>query len=270
MYIITKHQHLQMSTALNKQSQGRTTSITQKKAAMVRTDTIGQALGLKLRSEREALGISVRSFARTLGVSPSLVSQIERGLVMPSVGTLYGMGSELGLTLDYLFDQSTRSATAQARTGSDRLKVAAIHRGHARKRIHLANGVHWELLTPRSDDHAEFWRVEYEVGAASCPEDALVRHGGSEHGYVLSGRLGVRIGSESFELHAGDSVSFNSENPHRLWTIGNKPVLAIWVVLNRSNDRRRKRDRLGRLKDAAQKTNVTGKKDPVGVRRNGK
>jgi transcriptional regulator with XRE-family HTH domain len=259
-----------MSTALNKQSQGRTTSITQKKAAMVRTDTIGQALGLKLRNEREARGISVRSFARTLGVSPSLVSQIERGLVMPSVGTLYGMGSELGLTLDYLFDQSTRSATAQARTGSDRLKVAAIHRGHARKRIHLANGVHWELLTPRSDDHAEFWRVEYEVGAASCPEDALVRHGGSEHGYVLSGRLGVRIGSESFELHAGDSVSFNSENPHRLWTIGNKPVLAIWVVLNRSNDRRRKRGRLGRLKDAAQKTNVTGKKDSVGVRRNGK
>lgn len=218
---------------------------------MARADAIGQLLGLKLRNEREAHGTSVRSFARTLGVSPSLVSQIERGLVMPSVGTLYGMCSELGLTLDYLFDQSTQSATARAKTRSGRPRVAAVDRGQGRKRIHLANGVHWELLTPQSNDRAEFWRVEYEVGAASCPEDALVRHGGSEHGYVLSGRLGVRIGSETFELRAGDSVSFNSENPHRLWTIGKKPALAMWVVLNRSNDQRRKTGRLGRLKDAA-------------------
>jgi transcriptional regulator with XRE-family HTH domain len=223
----------------------------QKKTAMARADAIGQLLGLKLRNEREAHGTSVRSFARTLGVSPSLVSQIERGLVMPSVGTLYGMCSELGLTLDYLFDQSTQSATARAKTRSGRPRVAAVDRGQGRKRIHLANGVHWELLTPQSNDRAEFWRVEYEVGAASCPEDALVRHGGSEHGYVLSGRLGVRIGSETFELRAGDSVSFNSENPHRLWTIGKKPALAMWVVLNRSNDQRRKTGRLGRLKDAA-------------------
>jgi transcriptional regulator with XRE-family HTH domain len=259
-----------MSTALKKQTRGVKPTITQNKAAVARADTIGQALGLKLRNEREAHGISVRSFARTLGVSPSLVSQIERGLVMPSVGTLYGMCSELRLTLDYLFDQGAQSATARARTGLDRLRVAAVHRGQGRKRIHLANGVHWELLTPQSDDHAEFWRVEYEVGAASCPEDALVRHGGSEHGYVLSGRLGVRIGSETFELHAGDSVSFNSENPHRLWTIGKTPALAIWVVLNRSNDRRRKRGRLGRLKDAAQKTNAASKKDSMGVSRNGR
>jgi transcriptional regulator with XRE-family HTH domain len=223
----------------------------QKKTAMARADAIGQLLGLKLRNEREAHGTSVRSLARTLGVSPSLVSQIERGLVMPSVGTLYGMCSELGLTLDYLFDQSAQSATVRAKTRSGRPRVAAVDRGQGRKRIHLANGVHWELLTPQSNDRAEFWRVEYEVGAASCPEDALVRHGGSEHGYVLSGRLGVRIGSETFELRAGDSVSFNSENPHRLWTIGKKPALAIWVVLNRSNDRRRKTGRLGRLNDAA-------------------
>jgi transcriptional regulator with XRE-family HTH domain len=246
MYIITKHRHLEMSIALEKSSRGLKRTVTQKKAAMARADTIGQALGVKLRQQREAGGISVRSFARTLGVSPSLVSQIERGLVMPSVGTLYGMCSELGLTLDYLFDQNKQSRAARADPRSDHPRLAAVHRGQSRKRIHLALGVHWELLTPRSDDNAEFWRVEYEVGASSCPEDALVRHGGSEHGYVLSGRLGVRIGAETFELKAGDSISFNSDHPHRLWTIGKAPALAFWVVLNRSNDRRRKRKSLRR------------------------
>jgi transcriptional regulator with XRE-family HTH domain len=270
MYIITKHRHPEMSTALKKLRRGVKTSIMQKKAATARADTIGLALGLKLRNEREAHGISVRSFARTLGVSPSLVSQIERGLVMPSVGTLYGMCSELSLTLDHLFDQGTQSATTRAKTRSNRPRVAAVQRGQNRKRIHLANGVHWELLTPQSNDPAEFWRVEYEVGAASCPEDALVRHGGSEHGYVLSGRLGVRIGSETFELRAGDSVSFNSEDPHRLWTIGKTPALAIWVVLNRSNDRRRNRNSFGRLRGAAGKTKTMSKNQSAGVKRNGK
>jgi mannose-6-phosphate isomerase-like protein (cupin superfamily) len=128
--------------------------------------------------------------------------------------------------------------------------------------------VHWELLTPQSNDHPEFWHVEYEVGAASCPEDELVRHGGSEHGYVLSGRLGIKIGPQSFELRAGDSVSFNSENPHRLWTIGKKPVLAIWLVLNRSNDRRRTREsRFGRLREATRKPR-TREKELAGAKRN--
>jgi transcriptional regulator with XRE-family HTH domain len=240
MYIITKHLVPEMSTALRRQSQLVKRAVAQQKAPTARADAIGQALGRKLRKEREASGISVRSFARTLSVSPSLVSQIERGLVMPSVGTLYGMCTELGLTLDYLFDQSAQRSSARLDRKAGRRKVADVQRGQGRKPIHLANGVHWELLAVQSDENAEFWRVEYDVGASSCPEDALVRHGGSEYGYVLSGRLGVRVGSESFELNAGDSLSFNSENPHRLWTIGNKPAWAIWVVLNRSNDLRRR------------------------------
>jgi transcriptional regulator with XRE-family HTH domain len=251
-----------MSIAIRKPPPAAKVARRQKKTPKTGSDAIGQALGLKLRHEREAREISVRSFARTLGVSPSLVSQIERGLVMPSVGTLYGMCSELGLTLDYLFDQSTRNANTPPRVNAGRVGLAAIHRGKRRKHIHLANGVHWDLLTPRSNDHAEFWRVKYDVGAASCPEDALVRHGGSEHGYILSGRLGVRIGSEIFELHPGDSVSFNSENPHRLWTIGKKAASAIWVVLDRSNDRRKEGTRLA-LKEKAKETSK--RKELAGV-----
>ena len=76
------------------------------------------------------------------------------------------------------------------------------------------------------------------MGATSCEEDALIRHGGKEYAYVLSGRLGIRLGFEEFELKPGDSITFDAQTPHRLWTIGNKPAIAIWVVLNRHGDRR--------------------------------
>jgi quercetin dioxygenase-like cupin family protein len=121
----------------------------------------------------------------------------------------------------------------------------------------------------QSGENPEFWRVEYDVGASTGPEDALVRHGGSEYGYVLFGRLGVKIGSESFELAAGDSVSFNSENPHRLWTIGNRPVLAMWIVFSCSKVRVREKKVRRAPRAARQRTNATRTKQLVGVKRNG-
>src|SRR5436853_6658492 len=60
-------------------------------------------IGPKLRQAREHKNMSVRGLARYVGVSPSLVSQIERGRVMPSVGTLYSLANELGLVVDDLF-----------------------------------------------------------------------------------------------------------------------------------------------------------------------
>ena len=50
-------------------------------------------------------GFSLREMARRLDVSPSLVSQIETGKIQPSVRTLYAIVSELGVSLDAIFDQ---------------------------------------------------------------------------------------------------------------------------------------------------------------------
>jgi mannose-6-phosphate isomerase-like protein (cupin superfamily) len=98
--------------------------------------------------------------------------------------------------------------------------------------------VRWERLTPHSDREVEFLYVTYPVGAASCPEDALVTHGGKEYGYVSSGTLGVRVGFEEYQLGPGGSIAFDSSSPHRLWAIGDEPVHAIWVVIGREADPR--------------------------------
>lgn len=208
----------------------------------------GAALGLKLRMEREKRDISVREMARRVAVSPSLVSQIERGLVTPSVGTLWAMTTELGLVMDELFRNTehlaspiAHDAASLAPPGGDEIVRRAhdlVQRSSNRKRIRLAGGVEWERLTAQPDDEVEFLYVRYEPGAESCPEDSFVRHGGKEYAYMLEGRLGVQIGFERYELAPGDSISFNSRNPHRLWAIGNKSAVAIWVIINRADDAR--------------------------------
>jgi transcriptional regulator with XRE-family HTH domain len=199
----------------------------------------GAMLGGKLRAEREKQGITVREMARRVDVSPSLVSQIERGLVTPSVGTLWSMTTELGLVMDELFTDAERGNDA-ARPGAaqERRPHSHVQRGHNRQHIRLAGGVAWERLTAQPDDEVEFLHVRYEAGAESCPENSFFRHGGKEYAYLLAGRLGLQIGFDRYELSPGDSVSFESHIPHRLWTVGDEPAIAIWVIIHRTNDNR--------------------------------
>jgi transcriptional regulator with XRE-family HTH domain len=194
-------------------------------------------IGPKLRQARERKNLSLRGLARYVGVSPSLVSQIERGRVMPSVGTLYSITNELGLVVDDLF-AGVKNGHRQRADMDMAAVVNPVLRTGQRKIITLADGVRWERLTPTPDKDVEFLVVVYEVGAESSAKDTLIRHGGKEYAFMLRGLLGIKIGFEEFELGPGDSIAFDAQMPHRLWTVGREPAEAIWVVLNRHGDNR--------------------------------
>ena len=184
-------------------------------------------IGEQLRARRHERGLSLRDLADRLGCSPSLISQIERGLANPSVSTLYAMVAELDVSLDELLFNERR-ASAPRPSGAD-----PIQRGNERHRIRLASGVLWERLTTVSEPGVEFLYVIYEVGGASSPADAFQRHAGHEWGYVLSGTLQVTIGFREYLLEPGDAISLDSTTPHRLANVGDVPVHAVWFVLGR-------------------------------------
>jgi len=197
-------------------------------------------MGERLRAARSARRLSLRELAGRLGVSPSLISQIETGRANPSVSTLYAIAAELDVSLDELLFNDRRpveaAAPVMAGVGSTRTMTPAppVQRAASRHSIRLASGVNWERLTTLSEPGIEFLHVTYEVGGASSPPDAFQRHPGHEWGYVLSGRLQVRIGFDEYVLEPGDAISINSSIPHRLATIGEEPVEAIWFVLGRA------------------------------------
>lgn len=220
-------------------------------------------IGRRLREARTARGISLREMARRIGVSPTFVSQVERGKSNPSVGTLYAFATELGASLDELTserpdpDQVTgpRLAPAAAenagaantgdgeqlswdpRTAAWPRIGAPVQRGHDRRRIQLS-GVVWERLTHDDDPYTDFLHVRYAPGSASCPENDMMRHGGREYGYIVSGRIDVQIGFDLYHLEPGDSIHFDSTTPHRLSNPYGEPCTGIWVVIARREDSR--------------------------------
>ncbi|HEX6220394.1 MAG TPA: cupin domain-containing protein [Acidimicrobiia bacterium] len=194
------------------------------------------AIGDRLREERVKAGISQRELARRLGLSASLISQLESGLSKPSVGTLYAIVTELGLSLDRVIRGDDFDGQ-MAHVESSESRSPLVHPGE-RQVIDLASGVRWEELTAETEDGVDFLHAIYEVGGASTPDESLMRHHGREYGYIISGQLGIQIGFQKYELDPGDSIAFDSTKPHRLYNRGDEPVHAIWFVVGRGADNR--------------------------------
>jgi transcriptional regulator with XRE-family HTH domain len=206
-------------------------------------------IGRRLREARMARGISLRELARRVGVSPSFVSQVERGKANPSVGTLYAFVTKLGASLDELTVEHPEPVAADESAPADEQMSwdprtaawprigAPVQRAHERRKIQLS-GVVWERLTHDDDPYTDFLHVRYAPGSASCPEDDMMRHGGREYGYIVSGRIDIQIGFDLYHLDPGDSIHFDSTTPHRLSNPYDAPCTGIWVVIARREDTR--------------------------------
>ena len=207
----------------------------------------GAELGPRLRRVREDRGLSARELARRISCSPSLISQIERGVSVPSVGMLYALASELRASMDFLFGVIPSGELTMTAHGGGRARDVAgaadgttadwpaghgiVQRAALRRTIDLASGVRWERLTPGADDRVDFLEVVYEPRDSAATGGAL-RHDGYEYGLIVSGTLQARVGFESYELGEGDSIAFDSATPHEYWNTTPAEVRAVWAVVH--------------------------------------
>jgi transcriptional regulator with XRE-family HTH domain len=183
-------------------------------------------LGASLRAERLRQGLSLRETARRLGISASALSQIETGKAHPSVGKLFDIVNLLNVSVDGLL-------TGQAVVARGDEGFVSLQRGGEHEALELESGVRWHRLTAGSYPGVEFLHVEYQPGGSSSGDGTSMRHAGQEFGYVLSGRLTIRVGFDTHELGPGDSISFPATTPHRLSNDGPKPAQAVWCILGR-------------------------------------
>jgi len=191
-------------------------------------------IGTRLREERDRVGISQRELARRVGLSASMISQIESGQSKPSVSTLYGIVTELGVSLDEIFGANGMAPIPDEGAAPESSPhLGPMVRVDDRHVIDLDSGVRWERLTSHQHESVDFLHVVYDVGGSSASDERMMRHPGREYGVVLEGRLGVRLGFDEYELEPGDSIAFDSTQPHRLWNLGDIPVKGIWFVVGR-------------------------------------
>lgn len=179
----------------------------------------------RLRAARVAANLSLREVSRRVGISASMLSQIENGHAQPSVATLYALVSTLSLSLDELL-------TGNAVRGNR--PAAPVVTADDRATLVMDTGVTWERLTPGPDPMVDALLVTYPPGSSSSSGGGLMSHAGREYGFLLSGRLTVHLGFDTFVLEAGSSVSFDSAIPHAYINDGTEPARGLWHVVGRN------------------------------------
>lgn len=215
-------------------------------------------VGSLIRRERQKQGLSLRELARRVGVSASMLSQVETDRTRPSVSTIYGIATELGLSIDALLSDSEVAALDEAGAAGEAgaaagvAAVAGAGGGHGpvrppamaelncqlvqpeqRRKLELESGVTWELLSDLLPHLVDFMYVSYEPGGRSSSSGKLMRHTGTEFAFLLRGKLKIQVGFDEYVLQPGDALSFDSSQPHLLVNEGTEPAEGIWFVLGR-------------------------------------
>lgn len=185
------------------------------------------SVGARIRDLRQARGISARSLAKSLGISPSAVSQIERGVMQPSVSRLIAITDALGVPLVAAFDPaSDRPVEPVGPSGF------TLQRAGQSPDIVLDSGVSFRRLTPGSSPGVDYFESIYPPGASAHGADGLFHHEGYEVGTVVAGELTIDFEAERVVLRAGDAISYPCSVPHRLHNTGGTDAVAHWLIVH--------------------------------------
>jgi transcriptional regulator with XRE-family HTH domain len=196
-----------------------------------------ESLGTRLRELREGAGVSLRALAARLGISPSAVSQIERGVMRPSVSRLIAYVGAIGVPLSAVFETGIEkapegSAGARAAAPAGQFQFA-IRRSWEVAPILLGGGVTFRRLSPVPTQGVEFFESVYPPNSMSNAHGELLRHEGYEVGTVTAGELTVDFDTDVVTLAAGDSITFPCSRPH---LIANRSAtataIATWLIVN--------------------------------------
>jgi transcriptional regulator with XRE-family HTH domain len=177
------------------------------------------AIGARLRHARLVKGLLLKDLARRMGVSISLISKYENDKVLPPLTVLHALVTELETNIGALFEPNWSPGGHVARAGQ-RPRITAGGDGEH-------EGVTLERLVPNGQGH--LLQANIHIVAPGGGSMGPMRHEGDEMGYVLEGRLELRIGEAVYELGSGDSFSFPSTLPHTYRNLGAEIVRVLWV-----------------------------------------
>lgn len=171
-------------------------------------DTKAKALRLlasDIRALRKARGLTLSGLAEKLGRSVGWLSQVERGISLPSLADLRALANQFSVPVSLFFAQESSDG-----------EHGVIVRAENRRVIGTSDAaVVEELLSP--DLCGSFAMIRTEFAAGSELAEPAQRQT-EEAGFVVSGRFEIEIAGVWHSLSAGDSYrirrkAFRWRNP---------------------------------------------------------
>jgi transcriptional regulator with XRE-family HTH domain len=203
------------------------------------SDQLTLSLGAKIRSLRVERNLKISDLATMTDLTSSMISQLERGLISPSLASLKKICDSLSMPISYLFEDEESvpqnngvqvfnlNPNDYTPMGS-MLKLMGqhpvVHKDN-RKLLSPGKGMRFYLLNPNMAGPIEMVYNEYDPGA----DTGRYNHPGSECGLILSGELHIEVNGKEYILKEGDSITFESTDIHRKWNESDVMCTSVWA-----------------------------------------
>ncbi len=176
----------------------------------------------RLKSLREDMEITPQEMAKVTGMDVTSYLEFEDGGKDFSVTMLYNCAEKFGVNVTSLLTGETPKLSSYSVVKAGQGVVT--ERRHSFTYEHLAHNFKDRTAEP-------FYVVApYEKDAQNKPI-SLSTHKGQEMDYILSGSLLVSINGKTEVLEKGDTVYYDSSQPHGMIAIGGQNCEFLAIVL---------------------------------------
>ena len=180
-------------------------------------ERIDARIARDLRALRRARSLTLTQISESVGRSVGWLSQVERGISMPTLADLSRLADTFGVPMSLFVSREQQSEP----------EMEVVVRANARRTLGPTEaGLEEELLSPALGGSFEMRRRTFAPGAMSerkPPRD------NEEAGFVLAGSVDLEVDGVWHLLQAGDSFRFKGKSL-RWRNSGDADAVVIWVM----------------------------------------
>lgn len=173
-------------------------------------------IGERLKRLRMINSLTQEELANRADLTKGYISQLENDATSPSIATLKDIVDVFGITMQEFFAEPSKGedvvfgtdARVQSTGDDDGVKVELLVPGAQNREMDPA------LVTLKPGEEME------EQGY----------HEGEEFGYLLSGRVQLRLDDRFYTVKNGECFYFSSDKKHSVKNIGKTEAKILWVV----------------------------------------
>lgn len=170
------------------------------------------SLGDRLRQRRKELRLTLSDVADGAGLSVGFISQIERNITAPSLGSLATIATVLQLPIQAFLDAPTNNNEMTREADRRAFAVQGADVSYERLSSNFVGSTIHSVIVHEPPGH----RLE------------PISHEGEEMFYMISGEVTVEIEGRQSILSQGDSVHFNSRRIHSIWNHTDANASILW------------------------------------------
>jgi transcriptional regulator with XRE-family HTH domain len=179
-------------------------------------DNLSRVISVNLKRVREEKKLSLDTVAKLSGVSKSMLGQIERCEVNPTVSTMWKIANGLKVSFSQFINH--------VETNIELIDINSLEpllEDEGRVKI-------YPTFSFDSTRRFEIYSVEFQTKGYLSTEPHL--QGTQEFLTVFSGEVTVTVGEKSFVINAGKAIRFKADEPHSYENTGGASCLLHMVI----------------------------------------